>query len=1113
MNKIMIIKIFSLACLLAIFFLASGDGAPALAQTSVSDAIAIRIIPNPEHYSPGMWYQKQGFAGDLEYLTVDGYEAVRQGQTVYVNVANVVGSNVYTNIYLISYTEESTPETSRIFDEILDHWRFNTNMTETGTCFDQENSDEVCLADSDCSGGGLCSSEKAVITRDIKRLGHIVNMREAVNSYKQTNGFFPKLESGTYLPGRTVSVWPSWKREFASALGMDLPTDPINDLGVCDVSDPDRYNEETCWDDQAKEFADSDLSDGLDLPDRSSAYIYEVKDSGQSYNLCAYMESSKVAGLAGDSGSCGQSIRGNSAPRIESGTLLGFANSAFAGYVSASDPEGDPVILTIGGLDESQFSWKQIQGENKVEITSNSPRGGTYSFTVTAVDAYGDTKSEDYQINIESDEFIIYPVADQNIIVGREFGFTVYANHSQGRYDGISFYFVGDSNPFGCDSEGVIGDGRYKCEVKAVINEPFTYNISVYAENSAGEMSTTQNFEVKTYNDPPVIAEPLNCGNMIRVSSGADIKYLPDCRINATDPNGHPITSWTLEGAPAEMGIRTENGQGVLYGYSTIAQDFDINIRALDGFGAVSEPAIFSLSVNDYCGDGVKQTPNREGRGGPGDDGYEDCDGEDGVPTPQESSFSRQYGCSEDCVTLDAGYCGDELVQDGEYANFLSTDGVEEVTLGDGQSVIQVKHDKKDDYGEDCDDGNSLDGDGCNTTSNNCQFTCGDGRVTEGEECDFGADKNCCTGCSWTTDTVQVPGLEVGGSPADESLSSGESMTLSVPDCRGIISGSFDATPRPYGEGAPEEMGSAIVFITDISGSMFDQQEDEDGNVIGTYEITRTTLKKSIERLYNEAQEKNANIHVGSFATADNRTIREIPIGNLLDKYGGFDQQNKLLNSVSSYQCLNDPGWDRPNFAASYKRAREMLSAYPDAATEEKYIIILTDGYPPYSGHEATVAKDSYGIKIYTIAFHFWDLNWADTTNNTATARCLRSLCEASSDPYDPNICYSGDTYAIRKESESTDPTVVLTELSSMYDGIIAQILSRTPTNITYTVGGQTQQLNSFEDVPFTVNNVNCDISGQNPCSPSVFDFTSTFSGSGDVRFNNFKLNILPLCD
>jgi hypothetical protein len=54
-----------------------------------SDAIAVRVMPNTNHDSIETWYSKQGFKGSPQSLIVDGYEAIRDGRTVFVNAANV----------------------------------------------------------------------------------------------------------------------------------------------------------------------------------------------------------------------------------------------------------------------------------------------------------------------------------------------------------------------------------------------------------------------------------------------------------------------------------------------------------------------------------------------------------------------------------------------------------------------------------------------------------------------------------------------------------------------------------------------------------------------------------------------------------------------------------------------------------------------------------------------------------------------------------------------------------------------------------------------------------------------------------------------------------------
>lgn len=989
--------------------------------------------------------------------------------------------SIYTNIYIISYTQEGTPETAQIFDEILKHWRFNTNMTTTNLCFNQEDTTEVCLVDDDCSGGGFCNSAKAQITRDTERLGNVVHLREAIDNYRDERGNFPKLDSGTYLPGKTISTWPSWSQEFSRELGIPTPSDPVNQMGDCGSDD---YDEETCWDDENKTFADPEPADSeLDLPVGSNALVYEVMDNGESYSMCAYMESGVYGLLGGEFGSCSASTRENRDPGIDCGTLIGFEGEAFTGHVTASDPDGDPVDIDLAGLD-AQFTYYAEPSKKQVTINGASPGSGgsPYNFTVTAEDIYGASVSKTCSIVIETGELITYPVTPISSLIGEEFGFTVYTYHSQGDYDGINFIF-GPGPISACDSIELTKDGRYKCEARATIDTVGSWSVTVHTQNAAGDTSDIQWIDINVYNDPPVINAPLNCETETRIG-----QPYTACRITAADPNGHSIDGWDMRGdpgVPAGLLISGAGEEGTIAGIPGDVGTFRLSVRAQDEFGAWSEEAHYTLEVNNYCGDTIRQEPNTEGRGGPADDGYEACDGADGTPTPAESNVSWQYGCDDSCRSLNDGYCGDGVEQTG--------------------------------YGEWCDDGNEVSGDGCNSRDSACETVCNDGELqtpnssgTGGpagdgnEECDYGVDNNCCSNCSFTaSDTEWVPWA------GDDTLANGESMTINLPNCqtyfagtdpyhphcRGIVEATFDATLLPYGAAANPEEGTAIVFITDISGSMFDP----------AYEATKATMHLAIDRFYNEANASDINIHVGTLATYSNTIGREINISNLNDTYGGLAHADDLHDSITTYASMGDP----PNFHDSYASAHQMLANYPYAAPGEKYIIILTDGYPPYSGTAATDAKAD-DVKVYTIAFHFWEPAWPTAAGNTAA--CLRSLCNISSDDGNVAVCYT-DSYARRKPTDSVVPAVVEAELGDIYDGIINQILARMPDNITFTIGGATTDLVTFDDVSFVIPGLSCDMSGGSPCTPNPYTMTVNFIGTGEIQFNDFRYNMLVPCE
>ncbi|MDP2709555.1 MAG: InlB B-repeat-containing protein [bacterium] len=203
-----------------------------LAQSADSpDAIAVRVLPNKDNIGTLRWYQtivKPESQGSPQSLTVDGYEAVRDGRTVYVHAANVDKENrrFYTNIYLLSFSQTQQPATEDIFGQLLKHWKFNANLTSV--------------------------EEKINARNDTRRLADLYEMNLALENYKnQHNGVYPDLAAGSYLAGKSVSVWPaSWQETLGAELGVNMPKDPVNELTDC----PDYADKITCWDEKNKNF-------------------------------------------------------------------------------------------------------------------------------------------------------------------------------------------------------------------------------------------------------------------------------------------------------------------------------------------------------------------------------------------------------------------------------------------------------------------------------------------------------------------------------------------------------------------------------------------------------------------------------------------------------------------------------------------------------------------------------------------------------------------------------------------------------------------------------------------------------------------------------------------
>ncbi|MEY4722731.1 MAG: hypothetical protein RLZZ324_244, partial [Candidatus Parcubacteria bacterium] len=96
--------------------------APAAGAAWSKDAIGLRINQNPLHLGAAAWYASKGFNGKPAPLTVDGFDAVRDGRTTYVDAGalpNQNGGSIFTNINILSYTDGAAPETTAIYDQIL----------------------------------------------------------------------------------------------------------------------------------------------------------------------------------------------------------------------------------------------------------------------------------------------------------------------------------------------------------------------------------------------------------------------------------------------------------------------------------------------------------------------------------------------------------------------------------------------------------------------------------------------------------------------------------------------------------------------------------------------------------------------------------------------------------------------------------------------------------------------------------------------------------------------------------------------------------------------------------------------------------------------------------
>ncbi|NLZ74310.1 hypothetical protein GX917_00130 [Candidatus Falkowbacteria bacterium] len=759
-----------------------------------SDAIAVRIFSNPEHYGINEWYEKQGFTGSPQALIIDGYEAIRDGRTVYVNAINSSNKNLYTNIYLISYNQSSSDKTVDILGQIIKKWKFNTNMEEVGTCSISLNScssgetdcpvDQQCVLDSDCSNNFFCDSLKAKAIRDLKRAAMVTNLNSSLNIYKTLNGFYPKLESGTYVPHISVSVWPSWNDKFLPTLNLKNLKDPINRLGDCPGFDP-----VTCWNKDTNKFSTNvDLINKLELPAGSYGFVYKTDSEGSSYQLCSVLETREsgysfvpeIAAISDCVKNIGASSEGgiiNTAPQIVDLYLVGEPGKEFNGSVKAIDAENNPLTWSL----ETDFDWRgDGWSAAPVLLDTNMPNvkkiyaaragsPGERNIRLTVEDGQGGVASTTTKITIISPKpFIEAEDAVFDLNTGdNEVLYSFYLSDSTYTAANIINFFsieeIGSDNVFNFASItpviSLAGENRYKIVYQIPLSSNISFSSDVInsfkitARNNYNAEVVTKDIKI-TLKKPTSPEINFNCPESARISNPYS------CLLGPINKNNQTLSYSQIDGLPSGLSILASSSQVYLSGSPTALYTGQVNIKVTGAYSAFSTIS-FPLKVNNYCGDGIKQWPNTEGRGGVHNYGYESCDGEDGIaPSVASSSLLMQYGCTNGlnnpapypiladnkyCVFKSpiegGGYCGDGYCQrkiNGKMMENKCNCPVDCVGSCCGDGVCDEGIENNQNCPADCHCGDGVCNYGENYTTCPADCLCGNGEINSGEACDPG---------------------------------------------------------------------------------------------------------------------------------------------------------------------------------------------------------------------------------------------------------------------------------------------------------------------------------------------------------------------------------------
>lgn len=734
------------------------------------DAIGIRIATNSDYRSPYLWYLAQGFDGNPSGESVDGYQAIKDGRTVYVSAPNVGAGSIYPNIYIISYNEGASENTIDVFNQLLANFEFTTNVEETGFCYSGTASTGAsCSSDLDCDfdAGEYCADDQAKLRRDVRRLNDLTTLAYGLDVYGANNGrcsesttqsctfdsecpgvetcerAYPQLESGTFVRALDASPWGSWETTFGANLEADLPVDPLNTYSGCGEGIYTEYDAETCVNQTKGTYL---------CPENSFAYHY--RNVGPfSFELGAELEYDGADwALDFDSSDVYDFLIGGNSNNSVSGFT---GSSAYCDGITvwgSTDVCGDGVV----GPGES---CEIGQSGAAVACTTDDGDTGTISQTC-ASDCSGFTDNPSASCVANS--------CGNGVIEGSE---------------------VCDDGSF---------NGKY-----GFCGNDCTYTSSFYCGDgtvAAGEVCDCGSVTVggKTYGGN-------DCSSFGNLNGEYAANPSASCGWSCTGPASYCGDSTVDDGEECDGDTET-------YAGALCASGSNKGEQCISDSDCGSTTTLLGLVISGTCGNSsstavcAETTVCFEGHEdmlGISCDSDSDCDttsgAGDGVCSDEVYQTTRTKTCADD------GASGDTCNWNAEWKNI---DCAYPFTCGDGNL----------DEGEACDDGNNNNTDSC---TNTCQVNvCGDGYTEAGvENCDNGDENGVmcsasydetCTYCSTSCKLVTSSGAFCGNGEieSDEFCDQGDLVYYYVNS-----NGEFNGTCDPSDEG---ETTGTTYYCADV---------------------------------------------------------------------------------------------------------------------------------------------------------------------------------------------------------------------------------------------------------------------------------------------------------